>query len=116
MPGWEGAKVRMTVQVVVAARVAGQLVVSVKSPVRVRVRGKAVAPVLPRVMVCVVALVVVTTYGVGEVDVAGVTVRLGLAVWPVPVGSGRVVPVMRTVAPSSRVRVVESADGVMGEL
>lgn len=40
VPGWEGAKARMTVQVLLPGRVTGQSVVSVKSPVRARVRAK----------------------------------------------------------------------------
>ena len=42
VPGWDGAKVTRTEQVELAARVAVQLVVSVKSPVRVRARAKCV--------------------------------------------------------------------------
>ena len=60
----------------------------------------------------VVAEVLVTRMGVEKVMVAGVTVRLGLGVWPVPVDWGLVVPVMRTVKFWSRVRVVVSAEGV----
>ena len=100
-------------------RVAGQLVVSVKSPVRARARAKGWVPVLPMVTVCVVLEMLVTTTAVGKLMVAGVTVRLGLTDWPVPVGWGRVVPVTRTVRPWSRVRVVESAEGrggLVGEL
>jgi len=40
VPGCEGAKVRETVQMVPAVRMEGQLLVSVKSPVRVRERVK----------------------------------------------------------------------------
>ncbi len=115
MPGCDGAKVRTTVQVELAVRVAGQSVASVKSPVRVRASGKGMGPVLPRVTVWVVLEVLVTRTGVGKMMVEGVTVRLGLADWPMAVGWGLVVPVMRTVRPSSRVRVVESADGAMAD-
>jgi hypothetical protein len=85
VPGCEGAKVRSTVQVELPARVAGQLVVSVKSPVGARVRAKGWTPMLPMVTGWVVAEVLVTRTGVGKVMEAGVTVRLGLADWPVPV-------------------------------
>jgi hypothetical protein len=115
VPGCEGAKVRTTVQEALPARVAGQSVASVKSPVRVRAREKATGPVLPMVTVWVLEEVVVTGTELGKVIVAGVRVRLGLADWPTPVGWGLVVPVMRTVRPSSRVRVVESAEGATGD-
>ena len=52
-------------------RVAAQLVASVKSPVRARVREKGAAPVLVMVTVWVVAEMPVTTTGVGEGDGAG---------------------------------------------
>ncbi len=82
-----------------AGRVAGQSVVSVKSPVRERVRAKEFAPLLPMVTVCVEAELLATRTGVGKVMAAGVMVRLGFTDWPVPVGSGRVEPVMTTVRP-----------------
>ena len=44
------------------------------------------APVLPMVTVCGVLEVLVTRTGVGKLMVVGVTVRLGLTVWPMPVG------------------------------
>ena len=77
-PGCDGAKLRRTVQVELPGRVGRQLVVSVKSPVRARVRAKGFAPVLPMVTVCVEPEVLATRTGVGKVMVAGVTVRLGL--------------------------------------
>jgi hypothetical protein len=46
---------------------------------------------------CVVEEVLVTRTGLGKVMVAGVTLRLGFAAWPVPLERGRVEPVMRTV-------------------
>jgi len=82
--------VRMTVQVLLPGRVAGQSVVEVKSPVRARVRANGCAPMLPMVTGWVVVEVLVTRTGVGKVMVAGVTVRLGLADWPMPVGWERV--------------------------
>ena len=97
VPGCDGAKVIRAVQVLLAGRRAGQSVVSVKSPVRASERAKGWAPMLPMVTGWVVAEVLVTRTGVGKVMVAGVRVRLGLAVWPVPVDWGLVVPVMRTV-------------------
>ena len=99
VPGCDGAKVMSAVQVLLPGRIAGQSVVSVKSPVRARVRAKGDAPMLPMAMGWVVAEVLVTRTGVGKVTVAGVTVRLGLAIWPVPVWRGLVVPVMRTAKP-----------------
>src|SRR5277367_1404233 len=54
VPGCEGAKVRRTVQVLLPGRVAGQSVVSVKSPARARVRAKGCVPMLPIVTGCVV--------------------------------------------------------------
>jgi hypothetical protein len=115
VPGCEGAKVMRTVQDALPGRVAGQLVVSVKSPVRPRVRVKGCAPELPMVTVWVVVEVLVTTTALGKVMEVGVRVRAGLTDWPVPVGWGRVVPVMRTdwpwASPSARARVVESAEG-----
>ncbi len=53
VPGCDGAKVRRTVQVLLAGRVAGQLVVSAKSPVRATVRAKGFALLLPMVTICV---------------------------------------------------------------
>src|SRR5882757_3171571 len=122
VPGCEGAKVINAVQVLLPGRRAGQSVVLVKSPVRVRLRAKGWAPMLPLVMGCVVAEVLVTRTGVEKVMVAGVTVRLGFADWPMPVGCGLVEPVMRTLrawfvpwaVPSLSVRVMELADGAMG--
>ena len=99
VPGCEGAKVTRTVHVLLPGRSAGQSVVSVKSPVTERVRLKGDAPMLPIVMGWVVAELLVTRTGVGKVMVAGVTVRLGLAIWPVPVWRGLVVPVISTVKP-----------------
>ncbi len=90
---------RRTVQVALAGRVAGQLVVSVKSPVTARVRAKGFVPVLPMVTDCVDAEVVATVTGVEKVMVVGVTVRLGLTDCPVPVERGSVEPVMRAVRP-----------------
>ena len=84
MPGWDGAKVMRAVQLPLPGRVAGQLVVEVKSPVRTRARAKGVAPVLPMVTVWVVAEVLVTRTGLGKVMVVGVTVRLGLTDCPLP--------------------------------
>jgi hypothetical protein len=103
------------VQVLLPGRRAGQSVVSVKSPVRERLRAKGWAPMLPMVTGWVVAEVLVTRTGVEKVMVPGLTVRLGLADWPMPVGCGRVVPVMRTVKFWSRVRRVESAEGATGD-
>src|SRR5580704_10741424 len=97
VPGCEGAKVIRTVQVLLPGRMAGQSVVSVKSPMRARAREKGCAPLLPMVTGCVVVEVLVTRTGLGKVTVAGVTVRLGLTAWPVPVDKGLVEPVMRTV-------------------
>ena len=106
-------------QVLLPGRVAGQLVVSVKSPVMARVRGKGWVPMFAMVTDWVVGEVLVTRTGVGKVIAAGETVRLGLADWPMPMGCVRVEPVMRTVrfwaVPSLRVRVVESAEGAMGD-
>lgn len=116
VPGCEGAKVMRMVQVLLPGRVAGQLVVGVKSPVMTRARSKGWAPVLPMVTVCVVVEVLVTRTGVGNVMVAGVRLRLELTDWPTPMGWVWVVPVMSAVKFSSRVRVVESADGATGEL
>lgn len=99
VPGCEGAKVMRTVQVLLPGRVAGQSVVLVKSPARARASAKGVAPVLPMVIGWVEAEVVVTRTGVGKVMVVGVTLRLGLTDWPLPVGCVCVVPVMRTVRP-----------------
>jgi hypothetical protein len=87
------------VQVLLLGRRAGQSVVSVKSPVRASERAKGWAPMFPMVTDWVVAEVLVTRTGVVKLMVAGVTVRLGLGVWPVPVDCGLVVPVMRTVRP-----------------
>src|ERR1700733_10690587 len=115
VPGCEGAKVISTVQALLPGRVAGQSVESVKSPVRARERLKGCAPMLPMVIVCVVVEVLVTKTGLAKEMVDGVRVRLGLTVWPMPVGCGLVAPVMRTVRFWSRVRVVESAEGAMGE-
>ena len=119
VPGCEGAKVMSAVQVLLPGRVAGQLVVSVKSPVRERLRAKGWAPMLPMVTGWVVAEVLVTRTGVEKVMVAGVTVRLGFAAWPVPVDNGLVEPVMRTVkpwaVPSLSMRVMESAEVAMGD-
>src|SRR5580698_4635791 len=75
VPDCEGAKVMRAVQVLLPGRVAGQLVVSVKSPVRASVRLMGLMPVLPMVTDCVVAEVLVTMTGVRKVMVAGVTVR-----------------------------------------
>ena len=97
------------------ASVAVQSVESMKSPVRVSASGKATAPMLAMVTVWVVLEVLVTTTALEKLMVEGVTVRLGFADWPMPVGCGLVVPVMRTVRPSSRVRVVESAEGTIGD-
>jgi len=58
----------------------------------------------------------VTTTGLAKVRVVGVTVRLGLAVEPVTVVGGRVVPVRRTVRPWSRMRVAASEEGAVREL
>ena len=71
---------------------------------------------LPMVTDWVDAELVATVTGVGKVMVAGATVRLGLTVCPVPVESGSVEPVMRTVRFWSSVRVVESAEGAIGKL
>ena len=97
VPGCEGAKVMRVVQVLLPGRMAGQLVVSVKSPVMARVRAKGWEPMLPIVTGCVVVEVLLTRTGVGNVMVAGVMVRLGLTIWPMPVDCGLVLPVMRTV-------------------
>ena len=51
VPGCDGAKLRRTLQVELPGRVGRQLVVSVKSPVRERVRANGDAPVLPTVTV-----------------------------------------------------------------
>ena len=67
---------------------------SVKFPVRARVRAKGWVPMLPTVMGWVVAEVLVTRTGIGNVTAAGVMVRLGLTIWPMPVWSGLVVPVI----------------------
>ena len=48
-------------------------------------RAKGWAPMLPMVTGWVEAEVLVTRTGVEKVMVAGVTVRFGLAAWPVPV-------------------------------
>jgi hypothetical protein len=88
VPGCEGAKVMTTVQVELPARVAAQSVASVKSPAKVSASGKATAPMLPMVTVCVVLEVLVTRTALGKLMVAGVTVRLGFADWPMPVGWG----------------------------
>ena len=89
MPGCEGAKVMSDgAGGCWRGGVAGQLVVSVKSPVRVRARVKGWAPVLPMVTVWVELEVVVTRTGLGKVMVAGVTVRLGLADGAVDAGLG----------------------------
>ena len=79
---------RTKVQEALPARVAVQSVASVKSPVRVRASGKGTAPMLPMVTVWVVLEVLVTRTALGKLMVAGVTVRLGLADWPIPVGWG----------------------------
>ena len=96
VPGCDGAKVRETVQMPPAVRMAGQLVVSVKSPVRVRDRSKGCAPVLAMVTFCGMLEVAVTRMGLGKVMVAGVTLRFGFVVVPVAPGRGMVLPVMRT--------------------
>jgi hypothetical protein len=87
----------------------------VKSPLTERLRAKGRVPMLPTVTGWVVDEVLVTRTGVGKVMVAGETVRLGLTDWPMPVGCGLVVPVMRTVRPWSSVRVVVSAEGAIGD-
>ena len=51
VPGWEGAKAMVIVQVAEAASVEVQVVVDWKSPVRVKDRGREVVPVFFRVMV-----------------------------------------------------------------
>ena len=99
VPGCEGAKVMSAVQVLLPGSRSGQSVVSVKSPVRERLRAKGWVPMLPMVTGWVVAEVPVTRTGVGKVMVEGLTVRLGLADWPTPVDWDLVVPVMRTVRP-----------------
>ena len=100
VPGWDGAKVMTTEQVELAARVAVQLVVSVKSPARARAKAKVDAPVLPMVTVCVEPeMEVTTTTGLAKVRVVGVTVRLGLTEAPLMPGWGRDWPVTRAVRP-----------------
>ena len=111
MPGAEGVKVRITEQAP-GVRVAVQLVVEVKSPERATVSGKGWVPVLVMVTVWVVAEAVVTTAALGKLMAAGVTVRLGFADCPVPVGWGSDLPVTRAVRDWSSVRVMESEDGV----
>ena len=98
---------RVTVQMTPPERVAGQLVVSVKSPERVRARVKGWVPVLEMVTFCVVAERPATTTASGKLMVVGVTLRLGLVIEPLTPGWGMVLPVTRTVRPWSRERVVE---------
>jgi hypothetical protein len=88
----------MTVQEVWAARMEGQLVVSVKSPERVRERTKDWAPVLEMVTFRGLEVPVTTTV-LGKLRVVGVTKRLGLAMAPLLPGWGRVLPVTRTLSP-----------------
>ena len=100
---------RRTLQLELGGRVAAQLVIWVKSPLRTRESEKAAAPVLARVTVWVVAERPVTGTASGKVMDAGVTVRDGLTALPLTLGWGRVWPVTRTVRPWSRVRVEESS-------
>src|SRR5206468_3794639 len=66
VPGCEGAKVIRAVQVLLPGSRAGQSVVSVKSPVRARLRAKGWVPVLPMVTGWVVAEVRVRRRGGGR--------------------------------------------------
>src|SRR6266700_3482791 len=99
VPGAEGAKARVTVQMTPPARTEGQLVVSVKSPERLKERVKGWVPVFDTVRFCVMAEVPVTTTALGKLRVVGETLRLGLAMEPLMPGWGRVLPVTRTERP-----------------
>ena len=116
MPGCDGAKVMKTVQVVLPGRVAGQSVVSVKSPVRVRARAKGCGAGVADGDGLGGGGVLVTRTGVGKVRVVGRDGEVGVdglrrCRWA---GEG-CLPVTRTVRPWSSVRVVASAEGAVVE-
>ena len=112
MPGCDGAKLKRTLQEALPARVAAQLVVSVKSPVSARVSAKAVAPVFWMVRVWVALETLVTTTALGKLIEVVETERLGLTLAPLIEGWGSERPVTRTDKPWSSASVVASDAGV----
>lgn len=71
VPGWLGVKLRLTLQEVEGARLAGQVVVSVKSPFRVRAMGMASVPAFWMATTCGAAEMAVTATGSGKLMAAG---------------------------------------------
>jgi len=102
----------MTEQVALAASVAPQLVVLVKSPERTSESAKAVFPVLPMVSDCVPLDVLVTTTAVAKLIELVERLRLGLTLAPLAAGCGCERPVTSAVSPLSSCSVSASAEGV----
>ena len=116
VPGAVGAKVMVAEQLVPPANIEEQLVVSMKSPVRIRLRENADTPVFAMFIVCVVLERAVTGTGVVNVTLVGVTTRFGLTLLPFVPGCGRVWPVTSTERPVSSESVMESSLVLADEL
>ena len=98
-PGCEGAKPTSTVQEAPPASVAGQPLVSVKSPLTFSVSAKASPPVLLTTTLCVLLETPVTTTGVANVSELAESPRLGFATLPVTPAEGLDSPVSSTLTP-----------------